>query len=453
MPITSMRIENFKCFKDSSPFKLAPLTVLVGRNSSGKSSVIQPFLLLKQTLETRGFANTINLKGPFYDAGSFPDIAYQHRIDAPIILGFRSSVVVPDEVAVVGGVPVGSMRRSTDTSVSLTIETSDPYGPQVTQIKVEAGGRPPVDLVYVPPVKSSQDAAPVEWALKDRQLHNGAAIGRLGSMFPFIAHMRGSDWSQLAENVIDYNIALAHVEEVLRNLTAIGPFRTPPERRYEFAGKAFADVGLSGHATVDTLIADEISKRGTIQAISDWFAKSGLAKSMSLVPLGEPGAYQVRFKIGETDANYADVGFGFSQVLPVLVQGLRARSHTMFICQQPELHLHPDAQVALADFFISLAIARKQVIVETHSEHLILGIRRRLAQERASGKPQITPDDVSLLYVDDSDPHGSTVRQLELDEGMNIVNWPKGFMDEAIEERLKIMELAPQLQTSPDDQE
>jgi predicted ATPase len=84
----------------------------------------------------------------------------------------------------------------------------------------------------------------------------------------------------------------------------------------------------------------------------------------------------------------------------------------------------------------------RQVFVETHSEHLLLGIRRILAEEKSKKDPLITRDRVSLLYVDDSNPGTSTVRPLELDEDMNVVNWPKGFMDQDTEERLRIMAAA-----------
>ena len=236
-------------------------------------------------------------------------------------------------------------------------------------------------------------------------------------------------------------LILRYLEEFLTDSRALGPLRNKPERRYEFAGKDFSDIGLAGERTIDALLADALSGKETMREISDWFETAGLATDFSLIQVNrpnEPMTYQVRFHIGQSEANYADVGFGLSQVLPVLVQGLRTPKHAMFICQQPELHLHPDGEVALADFFVSLVNQEKQVFVETHSEHLLLGIRRILAEERHKEKPLITRNQVSLLYVDDSKPGESTVRPLELDEDMNVKNWPEGFMDQSTEERLKI---------------
>jgi len=247
---------------------------------------------------------------------------------------------------------------------------------------------------------------------------------------------------EAGEETEPFNMVMAHLENSLRDLRALGPFRTPPARKYEFAGKDFEEIGLDGKHAVDVLIAEALHKKSRIlKNISGWLSESGLAGEISLHEIGtDSSTYSVVFNTGATPANFADVGFGLSQVLPVLVQGWKTPKKSLFVCQQPELHLHPDAQVQLASFFASLVKEKRQVIVETHSEPLVLGIRRVLAEAIGKQKPLLTREQVSFLYVDDSAKSGARVRSLDLDEDMNIANWPRGFMEETTSERLKIIE-------------
>jgi len=108
--------------------------------------------------------------------------------------------------------------------------------------------------------------------------------------------------------------------------------------------------------------------------LADSLYVKDIAKRLNLFEVDITGAGR------GTTANLADVGFGVSQVLPVLIQGLLTRSGGIYLVQQPEIHLHPDAQAGLADFFIYLASYGVITVVETHSEYLLLRLRRRLAE-------------------------------------------------------------------------
>jgi hypothetical protein len=446
MGLKSIRIQNFKCFRDSGEIPFAPLTVIVGRNSSGKSSIIQPWLLLKQTLESRGFANTINLGGPLYDAGAFSEMVHKHETNRTIRLDLTLDIRGPWELVPGEAVPLSAIylenlknRGPIQAKLSLVVAPKDPYGPQINEITIDCSGRPPLVLIYKAGLRSEGEGA---WELRSPPTVNWRVVRGPGPLFPVILDEGSPGELDEGENVLPYNLVFAFVERFLKVLHALGPFRDPPRRRYDFAGKVFTDIGLGGEHAVDTLIAETLGA-GTrlIDRISNWLSNAGLARRFSLHRLGDqqPLSYQVQFEIGDNRANYSDVGFGLSQVLPVLVQGLRTPEGGLFVCQQPELHLHPDAQVALADFFASLVADKRNVFVETHSEHLILGIRRMLAEEKRKASPKLTSEMVSLLYVDDSAPGESKVLPLTLDDEFNITNWPPGFMDEATEERLRIM--------------
>jgi predicted ATPase len=140
-------------------------------------------------------------------------------------------------------------------------------------------------------------------------------------------------------------------------------------------------------------------------------------------------------------ANFADVGFGIGQALPVLVEGLRTQPGGMFVVQEPEIHLHPDAQLAMADYLVELSRSGRRVIVETHSEALLLRIRRALLGKAryVGSKASLSVADVSIVYVS-SHPNGaSDTTALGLDKLGQVDGWPKGFMEEVTNERMNLL--------------
>ena len=125
-----------------------------------------------------------------------------------------------------------------------------------------------------------------------------------------------------------------------------------------------------------------------------------------------------------------DVGFGISQVLPVLAAAFGSTERVILI-EQPEIHLHPALQAELGDVFIESATGDRQntFILETHSEHLILRLLRRVREKR------ISPADMCVLFIEPTD-HGSQVRELEYDEDGDFIDeWPGGFFEEAFREK------------------
>lgn len=132
-----------------------------------------------------------------------------------------------------------------------------------------------------------------------------------------------------------------------------------------------------------------------------------------------------------------EVGAGVSQVVPVIVAALVGKRGRLVVIEQPELHVHPGLQVGLGDLFIESS-AERQLLIETHSEHIILRLLRRIREthdgDLPEGAPAFKPDKLSVLYVAQAE-EGTTVRRLHVDEtGEFVDRWPRGFFEERTEE-------------------
>ncbi|HET9184293.1 MAG TPA: AAA family ATPase [Candidatus Angelobacter sp.] len=245
------------------------------------------------------------------------------------------------------------------------------------------------------------------------------------------------------------------LQQLILQSEVIGPFRTPPERRYAFGGFSASRSGPSGEQAIDLLITEALVKRDGPRplhaAVSFWIKHLKLAKSLDIKDIAKRlNLFEVDLKgAGRgTAANLVDVGFGVSQVLPVLVQGLLMRRGGIYLVQQPEIHLHPDAQAGLADFFMYLASYGVITVVETHSEYLLLRLRRRLAENAKplsaglpienDDVPALTKEDVSVLFTGE-DGATATVRELEIGDSFQFENLPRGFMSQALDDRIKLL--------------
>ncbi len=240
--------------------------------------------------------------------------------------------------------------------------------------------------------------------------------------------------------------ATSEIRRYLRSIDYLGPLRAKPERAYLPSGTPL-DVGRSGENAVPILwlekndkvltktsIGGPPSRKALGAAVQEWFEQFGVAHALH-VTKPKRVIYQAALDgppQSRTRVTIADVGFGVSQLLPVVVAGLRAQPGATLILEQPEIHLHPKLQAKLADFLLALVDLGKNVIVETHSEHLVNALRLRVAED-LSGARQGT---VSILFVEcgtSSGPYpsaGSRVTSLEVDSLGQIANWPADFFPE-----------------------
>lgn len=243
-------------------------------------------------------------------------------------------------------------------------------------------------------------------------------------------------------------------------LKYLGPLRDEPRPLYPLAPAADPnDVGLRGEHTASILdlhkrkqiqyiptssfqspeISNKLVTRSLEVAVVDWLQYLGVAKSVTSRDKGKLG-HELKVALANSDIEHdlTHVGVGVSQVLPILVMCLLAEPDSTMVFEQPELHLHPKVQTLLGDFFLSMALCKKQCIVETHSEYLVDRLRFRIA---AASIEKGLVDQAKIYFVEKTES-GSSFREVAINEYGAIVDWPEGFFDQSQEQAEKILSAA-----------
>ncbi len=220
------------------------------------------------------------------------------------------------------------------------------------------------------------------------------------------------------------------LEEQFFRTFYLGPLREPPRRLYVWSGSEPTDVGRQGERTVDALLAKVSSgtyirrgkgkkPMGLQEMVASWLKKLKLIHDFSVNPLSKnSNFYEVRVQKSPEAAKVllTDVGFGVSQILPILVLCYYVEKGSTILLEQPEIHLHPSVQMGLADVFIDVIKNRKvQIILESHSEHLLNRLQRRIADQTLQN------DDVALYFCETKE-NTAKLRTLKTDLFGNIEN-------------------------------
>ncbi|GAB5431117.1 MAG: hypothetical protein EpisKO_04870 [Epibacterium sp.] len=233
----------------------------------------------------------------------------------------------------------------------------------------------------------------------------------------------------------------ALISPMWRDIRYLGPLRDQPRRYYQFDDTGGADVGVSGEFTVQILALEKykhltakqvakISSEGVLfsdpvecsllEHTNHWLSFMGLP---SVTPSSlEQSLYKL--EVGDLAVGLVDVGFGVSQVLPIIVEALRAERGDLVILEQPEIHLHPRVQAMLGDFLLARSMDGVRFLVESHSEYLVKRLCRRLAEARDTCVEEAT----SIFFVEGA-PGEASCKKIKINKYGEIENWPKGFFD------------------------
>lgn len=435
--LTSLRIKNFKAWQDTGSIRLAPLTVIFGANSAGKSSLGHLLLGLKQTALSTDRKRALHLGDTtsLIDLGTFADCLNGH--DLSKTLDFELGWSLPKSMDVKD--PLDSTQRYVGNHIQLAVSLSagKTGQPEVTSLKYELKNSDSVVLDV--DLSRGTDR---KFSLRSHKYQFKMADGRKWPLDEPEKFYRVSDLSiarfKNAGFLTDFALA---TENLLGSIAYLGPLRNHPQRTYQWSGDTPEGVGQTGEATVAAILAaqheNRMLNRGPRKAIlaftpfiAGWLKDLGVINSFLVTPVAEGRKeYEVLVKThaGAPEVKITDVGFGVSQVLPALVQAFYCPPNSTVWMEQPEIHLHPQVQAELADVFISAIKAREngkerdvQLIIESHSEHLLNRLQRRIAEG------ELAPKDVAIYFCHRSDS-STELEPLRVNMFGEIENWPDNF--------------------------
>lgn len=434
--LTQMRIKNFKAWQDTGEMRLAPLTVVFGTNSSGKSSLGHLLLALKQTVMSTDRKRALHLgdKSTPIDLGTFDDCVFGHASDKA--LEFMLRWQLPQKMVVRNAENHGESYEGNRLELSATIGRDKAGQPQTAGFRYRL-------------LHDGQEKLHIGHARKDtagtltcEPMQLKHAVGRKWPAEAPEKFYRFTDRTLLRYQNADFlaEFALA-TERLLSHFYYLGPLREYPSRTYGWAGDTPADVGKLGDQTIAAVLAAAREGRRLNRGpgrklkrfdefIAAWLEDLGVIDSFEIKPVAagrKEYEVLVRTHRGTAQVKLTDVGFGVSQVLPALVQAFYAPPGSVVWMEQPEIHLHPLAQANLADAFISAVQASEngqprqtQLIVESHSEHFLTRLQLRVAEG------VIQPDDVAIYYVRRKGT-AAELEPLQVDMFGEIANWPENF--------------------------
>ncbi len=362
--ITRLGIRNFKCFA-AIDLEFRPLTILTGINGAGKSTILQAILLARQAAENRE-VNVIKLNGPYgLELGEAHDVLHP---DAD-----------PPEIEILVGESADNYRYALNV----------PYERSLTL-----------------PVRRAQEGAP-------------DVLTARGTAFTYLNAERLGPRDQLDVTAEEASLVGVGVRGEY-TAQALAMHETD-EVRSALRHSLTADHGVTTLRTQVENWASTIIR--PIRISAQW----PVGVTSSMIRFQEPEAIQQQTLLSEF-IRPANMGFGFSYALPIIVAGLLVPATGLLVVENPEAHLHPAAQSRLGRFLAQVACSGAQVIVETHSDHIINGIRLASAEDHA-----IASEAIIVHFFDGRAGEPPTVIELTGRGGMSI--WPKGFFDQ-IEEDL-----------------
>lgn len=479
--IQALRVEGLKSFSEMTEVPMAPITLIYGPNSVGKSTAIQALMVFLQSSRS----SSLITEGQHARLGSFATAVSGHDPDRSVRIGLDFGIVPPWGKTT-------ALSPSLLRSIDVEYRSADGLTAELVRTRIRIDGE--ASLTALAASASSAGDREVSHEVKDcwdcdkealvgfsellddrahtffdpeaavvgedRSTRSATGFMRLRAaaqqtsrspQSKVLAELRGPvPWGVAVQGprrfeMMDLvglwerelNLALGLLQDEIQRmgdrLVKLGPVRPAPTR-----------IGLrraGGLEASDDYASFLFDNPSAVESLNTWLDRLDIGYRLSILPLGQDPRLAaagdhllvlLEDKRTGVEVTPADVGYGVSQVLPILVQCLRSTEQVLCI-EQPELHLHPRLQAKLADLFIESSAETgggNQLLVETHSEHLLLRLQRRIREGR------VDPKDVAVLYVD-HDGESATVKRLRLGSNGEMLDpWPEGFFDESLDDLL-----------------
>jgi len=419
--VEQLHIENLRSFAGAHDVALAPITLIYGPNSAGKSTVIKALRLLMQVVDSGRYDALRPWDAAFSESSARslmtyaepdPDDPSGYRWRSPLVLGV-------DFKAQDGRRAHAELEYDLNPVGSIDVHTTS-FGPL---------GAGPISRKRFTPENFDDDHDPF----------HPADFGE-SQLTTFIVEEGedGAEWSRETK-LVDPKLfggadrkLQAELFEMAFLLRYLGPHRGAPGKAYDPDSGAFNSGWFDGYRKPRRPGFSEFD------LLNQMLAQLEIPYEFEEDPLWKlRNPHQQKWTLKDTRSgtpvDLDQVGYGVSQLLPVVDVCVHAERQIICI-EEPELHLHPRLQARLGNLFATAAVmGRNQVIVETHSEAILLRVRRLIRGGR------LRPDDVAVIYVDNTASEGASVRRLRLgDRGELLDPWPTGFFDDGLADILGI---------------
>jgi predicted ATPase len=420
--ITKISVCGYKSIKDECSIDIYPLTILAGANSSGKSSIIQPLLLMKQTLEAPYDPGALLLNGPNVRFTSVDQLLtklpkkecrdiFSVQIEVDKIYFTRNTFKKDKKKAI----DIVEMRSQNEDGISV-------ISPTMTNDAINSMISENLQRVYTHLI--SANANVLKTVIRNRCF---LEIG-----------LKLSPSEQIKDNFFRSSKSEA-VSNYIRKIIHVPGLRGNPERTYQINAIGDEFPGTFENYVASLIASWQDTKSFKLNKLGQSLKALGLAEKVDIRKVDDT---QVEVRVGHRRKNttdmvsIADVGFGVSQTLPVIVALIVADPRQLVYIEQPEIHLHPRAQAALADIVVEAVNRGVRVTLETHSDLFLRRIQSLVAEDK------LAHDHVKLHWFSKDEDGFTQVSTANLDADGSFGDWPEDFGDVDLQEESRYLDAA-----------
>lgn len=490
--LKSITLENYKCFKEKTTIDIAPLTVLCGVNSSGKSSILKSLLMLKQSYENESPYNEMLFTGDYVDNGFFNDIIYHENTENlkdGDTFKISNTFILRDNADESGY----SLRKRQDSSSFRELKriyykkggAVDCFELKVTleiakhihrtneilssiennyiknfSLEVKLKSKDIYILsksseLTITKINSKDDRI---YKISYNNLPNNYGDPKTGyficACYFSKMHLSNIYQKQMNDEVKAIRPILLSICNIValqyNGIDFIAPLRHNPERNYLIKGNVDS-VGITGENAPMLLAKIQANNIWTdiycpynniytpnennqcyisyLNLLQQWMDYL----SLGTIELRGNGSF---VNLNISGHSIADVGFGVSQTLPILLQGIYMYKDQTLLLEQPEIHLHPEMQLQMADFLITLAKHERNIILETHSDHIVNRIIKRIMEN-----PNLVDDNntiIRIIFLDKANSFTPRKTDIKIDKYKGVINGSKNFFTQFGYEQMNI---------------
>lgn len=465
--LTNIELKNFKCFENSENIEIRPLTLLCGVNSSGKSSILKSLLMLKQSYNKNYDKNGLILNGDYVSSGSYSDIVFGHNESKSFSIKNKFVLTKPfnirdersrEDITAFKNIEKiffnAGIKGISEINIELeyNLKNNDLDNVLYKQIiRLQAISKSGDSVESEITVSQTQDKKyticvsnfPCSTGVFVESLVLSDAVCyfdgfKIVNLYANSIKPHGFDISTVLTNL--YNI-FRYTGSMYKNIHYLTPLRVYPKRIY-FDEMDVENVGTSGEYTAQYLNKNQglkLKGKGFLPNYDVNDCTLGEATNIWLKYFNMSN-YDISatdfetLKVNISSDNIINVGFGISQVLPILVSGLNMNTESLLLLEQPEIHLHPKAQMSMGDFLVGMANKNKCVIVETHSDHIINRVVRRIMDGT------IDKNIVAIYFVENLEGK-ATINKIKIDMIRGVYDAPSEFFTQFASESSEIFKV------------